>query len=114
MGEISVPRNTFLYEMDLWEINAVIRGYNRKQEKDWQRTRWQTYHNLLCMVDIKKAGINSMEDLLPLPHDQKTESSSSDLPTEEDIQELVADINRINAEHAKKMKEQNQTPQNTP
>jgi hypothetical protein len=107
VGEAQRPRSEFLYELDYWEITAIIRGFRRRQESDLERTRWQTFHLLASMVDMKSAGLRYPSDLLPLPHDPKN-IAEGDMPNEDEINEMVADMNRINAEHEKKLKEQQQ------
>lgn len=44
--------------------------------------------------ELAKNGINSPSDLLPLPWDTKAEST---LPTEEEVAQMVAEIDAINA-----------------
>ena len=44
--------------------------------------------------ELSKNGINSATDLLPLPWDTK---DASKLPTEEEVADMVAEIDAINA-----------------
>lgn len=44
--------------------------------------------------ELAKNGINSATDLLPLPWDTK---AASKLPTEEEVADMVAEIDAINA-----------------
>jgi hypothetical protein len=49
--------------------------------------------------ELEKNGINSATDLLPLPWDTK---AASKLPTEEEVADMVAEIDAINAARNKK------------
>lgn len=95
MGEIGFPRREFLHDLRWWEVQSIIRGYNRRHRDLWSATRWQTY-NLMCvsMADIKKAGINSPTDLIKFPWEKETTS----LPTQAEIDELQAEMASINAQ----------------
>lgn len=91
----------------MWEIRATIDGYRRRQREDWRRTRWETWWllNAMPMVDIRKAGINSMSDLMKLPEDNDEENSSG--PDEQEIADLRKMMEEMNAEAEAKKKENN-------
>ena len=98
MGEIQQPRHVFLYELKYWEINAIVRGYRRRQEFEWERSRWMAFFSMVGTVKLKDAGINTPSDLLPLPHDVP---DIPDGPTDDEIEMCVQEMNRINSERAK-------------
>ena len=97
------PRGEFLRDLRWWEVRSIIRGYNRRHRDLWSATRWQTY-NLMCvsMADMKKAGINSPTDLIQFPW----EKIKPNLPTQEEIDELQAEMAAINANLQKESDEQ--------
>ena len=43
VGEIGMNRHEVLYELQLWELNAIVTGYRRRSREMWESTRWQTY-----------------------------------------------------------------------
>lgn len=92
MGEVGIPRSEFLYELRLWEINAIIRGYRRRAHTLWEATRWQTF----CIVQALGAGkdFSRPSDLMAFPW----EDEQSELPTEEEIDEMTELLNNINNE----------------
>lgn len=91
MGEVGIPRSEFLYELRLWEINAIIRGYRRRAHTLWEATRWQTF----CIVGALGAGkdFSRPSDLMAFPW----EDEQSELPTEEEIDEMTELLNNINS-----------------
>lgn len=97
VGEIGRTSVELKYDLKWWEIRSIIRGYNRRHRDLWSATRWQTYNLMAAQVggkELAKNGINSATDLLPLPWDTKDVSK---LPTEEEVADMVAEINAINA-----------------
>jgi hypothetical protein len=102
VGEIGLPRREYLYDIRFWEARRILNGYNRRQRDLWSATRWQTYSLMAAQVggkELAKNGINSATDLLPLPWDTK---AASKLPTEEEVADMVAEIDAINAARNKK------------
>ena len=97
VGEIGLPRREYLYDIRFWEARRILSGYNRRHRDIWSATRWQTYNLMAAQVggkELAKNGINSATDLLPLPWDTK---AASKLPTEEEVADMVAEIDAINA-----------------
>ena len=75
----------------------IQRGYERRHRQLWSATRWQTYNLMAAFAGSKalsEAGINSAKDLLPLPWD----TDHSDLPTEAEVADIVAEMEAINAQ----------------
>jgi hypothetical protein len=102
VGEIGLPRREYLYDIRFWEARRILSGYNRRHRDLWSATRWQTYNLMAAQVggkELAKNGINSATDLLPLPWDTK---AASKLPTEEEVADMVAEIDAINAARNKK------------
>ena len=99
MGEIGIPRQEYLFELRYWEILLIVRGYARRNRDLWSVTRWQTYSLLAVQADLKKAGIFSPTDLLPLPWDNDGEEVSPG-PTKEQIAELQRQMREYNESHA--------------
>ena len=65
MGEVGYNRNEFLHELRWWEIKAIIDGYRKRERTYLLMTRWSTFM-IMCtgMADLKKAGIQSADDLM--------------------------------------------------
>lgn len=80
-----MPRKELLYEMALWEIHAIMRGYQSRSREMWSAARWQTFHLMAGYVDLRKAGILRPADLLHLPWD---DAARPDLPDESEIEML--------------------------
>ena len=97
VGEIGRTPGELKYGLKWWEIRSIIRGYNRRHRDIWSATRWQTYNLMAAQVggkELAKNGINSATDLLPLPWDTK---AANKLPTKEEVADMVAEIDAINA-----------------
>lgn len=44
VGEIGIPRREVLYELRLWEIILITRGYFRRYHPGWEQARLIAYH----------------------------------------------------------------------
>ena len=95
VGEIGIPRNEFLYVLKLWEINAIVKGYRRRNREHWEMSR----HLGLTLCNVMGAKIDSAHDYLPLPWDDITTKKEL---TEEDVNELMELMRRENEAIAKK------------
>ena len=95
VGEIGIPRNEFLYTLKLWEINAIVKGYRRRNREHWEMSR----HLGLTICNVMGAKIDSAHDYLPLPWDDITTKKEL---TEEDVNELMELMRKENEEIAKK------------
>ena len=72
-------------------MQAIIRGYNRRERGMWSATRWQTYYLMsVSMADLKKAGINKPTDLMKFPWEKEVEIGQS--ITEEEAAQLQKDM----------------------
>ena len=95
MGEIGIPRNEFLYVLKLWEINAIVKGYRRRNREHWEMSR----HLGLTICNVMGAKIDSAHDYLPLPWDDITTKKEL---TEEDVNELMELMRKENEAIANK------------
>jgi hypothetical protein len=49
VGEIGIPRHEFLYELRLWEIILITRGYFKRYHPAWEQARLIAYNAAHCM-----------------------------------------------------------------
>ena len=104
MGEIGTPRREYLYELRYIDLLMIERGYDRRHRHPWSIARWMTYNIMTAQCGSKamrEAGINSIEDLLKFPWDSEPVAPISD----EDRDELLAEMDAINAQFAAQNKE---------
>lgn len=93
MGEVGIERNTFLYDLELWEIRCIVEGYRRRERTLCLLTRWQTFWQISTgMADISKAGIYSPEDLMRFPWEKEDEPIISD----EERDRIRAELQELN------------------
>ena len=90
VGEIGIPRDTFLYQLREWEVCAIIKGYRRRHREEWEMTR----HVGMTVCCALGADIKTPSDYLPLPWDD----NSSRTITEEEARELIELMQRENEE----------------
>lgn len=91
MGEVGIPRNQFLYDLKLWEINAIVEGYRNRAHTAWETARWQTFC-IVCAMGAK--NINSPQDIQKFPWED--EEQPYEEITEEERDEILRDIENIN------------------
>jgi hypothetical protein len=49
VGEIGIDRREFLYELKLWEIILITRGYFKRYHPGWEQARLIAYNAAHCM-----------------------------------------------------------------
>ena len=84
VGEIGIPREDFLHNMQWWEIRSVIRGYERRKRDPLSIVRWHAYNIMAAMpyCDLKKAGIHTAEDLLQFSWEKDEQRKNMFTPEE--------------------------------
>ena len=88
VGEIGIPRKEFLYQLYLWEINSIVRGYRKRARTTWEATRWQTYLILRAMG----AKLRSEQELQIFPWEKEAETEITHEEADE-MRELMENIN---------------------
>lgn len=91
---MGVERDTFLFKLRYWEVQAHIRGYQRRSREAWAMTRWHAWwviHN--GMVDWSKEGLTCQKDMITFPWEQE---SISEVPQEvvDELTDLMRSINK--------------------
>ncbi len=92
---MGVPRREYLYELQFWELILISRGYERRHYTMWSAIRWHAYNVMSAIpyTDLRKAGINSAMDLLPLPTDKPDEVAITD----EERDSMQQEMDMLNA-----------------
>ena len=101
MGEIGIERDRFLYGLRHWEIQAIIRGYRRRQRPSWEQARLNAFYIMSAMADLSKAGIRSDRDLITFPW-EKEETKSDSLPSDEEVEEMRQLMKELNKQQTTK------------
>ena len=92
MGEIGIQRREFLYDLQVWEVRRIVRGYRRRDRLKHQLLAECVYAGIFAMRDPEG---KTVADLFPTLFDDDEEAEPS--ITEEDRDELLqlmADINK--------------------
>lgn len=93
MGEIGVPRREFLYELRFWEVDAIIKGYRRRNRLTHQLLAEIVYTTTYAMRDPKG---KTVEGMFPMLFDDDDDDSDEPIMTKEDsdgLQQLMEDLN---------------------
>ena len=96
MGEIGIERDRFLYGLRHWEIQAIIRGYRRRQRPSWEQARLNAFYIMSAMADLSKAGIRSDRDLITFPWEEKEVTKHDSLPSDEEVEEMQQLMKELN------------------
>lgn len=95
MGEIGIPRREFLYDICYWEVRRIIRGYRRRDLLKHQLMAECVYAATFAMRDPNG---KTVADMFPMLFE---EDEDEELPiTAEDVAELQAEMDAINAGNA--------------
>lgn len=82
----------------------IERGYDRRHRHPWAIARWMTYNIMQAQCGSKamqEAGINSIKDLMKFPWDSEPVAPITD----EERDELLAEMDAMNAALADKQNE---------
>lgn len=101
MGEIGIEHDRFLYGLRHWEIEAIIRGYRRRQRPSWEQARLNAFYVMSAMTDLSKAGIRSDRDLITFPWEKEVTNSDS-LPSDEEAEEMRQMMRQLNEQQTTK------------
>lgn len=101
MGEIGIERDRFLYGLRHWEIQAIIRGYRRRQRPSWEQARLNAFYIMSAMADLSKAGIRSDRDLITFPWEKEVTKRDS-LPSDEEVEEMRQLMKELNEQQTTK------------
>ena len=93
MGEIGISRREFLYELRFWEVDAIIKGYRRRNRLTHQLLAEIVYTTTYSMRDPKG---KTLEGMFPMLFDDDDDDSDEPIMTKEDsdgLQQLMEDLN---------------------
>ena len=93
MGEIGVSRREFLYDLRFWEVDAIIRGYRRRNRLTHQLLAEIVYTTMYINRDPKG---KTVEGMFPMLFDDDDDDSDEPIMTKEDsdeLQQLMEDLN---------------------
>ena len=98
MGEIGIPRREFLYDIRLWEVRRIIRGYRRRDLLKHQLMAECVYAAIHVMRDPQG---KTVADMFPMLFDFDDDDDEPPL-TKQDVDDLLADINAYNSKTEEK------------
>ena len=101
MGEIGLEHDRFLYGLRHWEIQAIIKGYRRRQRPSWEQARLNAFYIMSAMADLSKAGIRSDRDLITFPWEKEVTNRDS-LPSDEEVEEMRQLMKQLNEQQTTK------------
>ena len=104
MGEIGIEHDRFLYGLRHWEIQAIIRGYRRRQRPSWEQARLNAFYIMSAMADLSKAGIRSDRDLITFPWEEEEVTKRDSLPSDEEVEEMRQMMKELNEQTTKNEK----------
>lgn len=110
MGEIGYDRHEFLYDLKLWEINAIIRGYRRRSRSVWESSRLNAFFIMSAFSDLKKAGINYDTDLIRFPWETEEQIAASTTISDEEIERMRELMRQENAAYIKRKEQEQKQP----
>ena len=90
VGEIGVPRREFLYELRLWEIILITRGYFRRHHPGWEQARLIAYNAAHAMGAKNPPTVTQW---LQFPWEKEPQEDVSD----EEVNEIRRQIEAENA-----------------
>jgi hypothetical protein len=92
VGEIGVSRHEFLYDLRFWEVDAIIKGYRRRNRLMHQLLAEIVYTTTYSMRDPKG---KTVEGMFPMLFEEEEDDSYEPIMTKEDsdeLQQLMEDL----------------------
>ena len=104
VGEIGIDRNTFLYDLQFWEIILIIRGYFKRLHPGWEQARLIAHQVHYAMGCPKDETPKTPGEWLPFTWDTKNDTDDYD---DDEIKRQREILQKYNREHA------NDNPENS-
>ena len=101
-----MPRNEFLYDIKWWEINSIIRGYQRRNILQLQMLRLNAYSSFFAMRENTERL--TPQQWMPLYFDEETpegddeDENAADEVTMDEVERLRALMRAENEKNATK------------
>jgi hypothetical protein len=91
VGEIGIPRREFLYDLRFWEVDAIIRGYRRRNRLMHQLLAEIVYTTTYSMRDPKG---KTVEGMFPMLFEDEEEEDTPIMTKEDsdELQQLMEDL----------------------
>ena len=99
VGEIGFSYDRFLYGLMWWEVRSIIRGYHNRHHAGWEQARLVAYNAHYCMGS--KDPVPTVTEWIKFPWEKMDVMPISD----KDRDELLAEMDAINAQLAAQNKE---------
>lgn len=100
VGEIGIDRDTFLYRLQYWEIVLITRGYFKRYHPMYDAARLVAHQTHYCMGVPKGQTAKTPQEWLPFSW-EKEHCELSDLPTADEIAEMLAEMAATTAQNTK-------------
>lgn len=88
VGEIGIDRDLFLYRLDYWELALIMRGYFRRHHPMYDAARLIAHQAHYCMGVARGQRVKTPQEWLPFSWERGTTQTDSDLPTDEEIEQM--------------------------
>jgi hypothetical protein len=91
VGEIGIPRREFLYDLRFWEVDAIIRGYRRRNRLTHQLLAEIVYTTMYINRDPKG---KTVEGMFPMLFEDEEEEDTPIMTKEDsdELQQLMEDL----------------------
>lgn len=82
MGEIGIPRREFLYELQFWEVQRIIKGYRRRDRLTHQLLAETVYATIHTM---RGSNGKTVKDFFPELFEDEEDKEHVTVLTEADL-----------------------------
>jgi hypothetical protein len=94
VGEIGIPRREFLYDLRLWEVRRIIRGYRQRDRLKHQLIAECAY---AAMFSNRDHNGKTVRDIFPMLFNDDDDYDEPPISAEE-VEELQAVMDALNAQ----------------
>jgi len=97
VGEVGISRREFLFEIQAWEADRIIRGYRKRDRLTYQLLRLTAYSSFFSFRKNEKQL--TPEQWLPFSfdeHQDEDDEEESNIPSLEEVERMKEEIRRIN------------------
>ena len=92
VGEIGISRREFRYDLRFWEVDAIIRGYRRRNRLTHQLLAEIVYTTTYSMRDPKGKTVEGMFPML-FEDDEEEDTPIMTKEDSDELQQLMEDLN---------------------
>lgn len=98
MGEIGISIHDYYYELRWWELQSIIRGYNKRHHSCWEQARLVAYNARFCMGSAEQ--LPTITQWIKFPWESQDAGDNEPELSDADVEDMQRKMREWNEQHA--------------